>query len=102
MHARHPTFIRSVASIGTYSYGWDANKNKTSETITGTMSGYGATVGTSGYDDEDRLVNWERDDTNLDQSWNLSLVGDWDSYTENTAVQNRTHGDTHEVLTIGS
>jgi hypothetical protein len=31
----------SGASIGNLSYGWDANKNKTNEGITGTMSGYG-------------------------------------------------------------
>ena len=80
----------------------DNNKNKTSEGITGTMSGYGFDVGTSGYDDEDRLVNWERDDTNLDQSWDLSLVGDWDSITENTSTQYRTHGAAHEILTAAS
>ncbi|XZE56146.1 hypothetical protein SH139x_002227 [Planctomycetaceae bacterium SH139] len=91
----------SGAAIGTYSYGWDDNKNKTSESITGTMSGFGFTVGSSGYDTEDRLVNWERSDTNLDQSWNLSLVGDWDSITENSSTQNRTHGPTHELLSAG-
>ncbi|PNY36503.1 hypothetical protein C2E31_12985, partial [Rhodopirellula baltica] len=89
----------SGASIGNFSYDWDANKNKTSEGITGTMSGFGFDVGASGYDDEDRLVSWERDDNNLDQAWSLSLVGDWDSYTENASVQARTHGDTHELLT---
>ena len=62
--------------MGNYSYGWDSNKNKTSEAISGTLSGYGFAVGSSGYDDEDRLVNWERSDSSLDQSWNLSLVGD--------------------------
>ncbi|MEM6470525.1 MAG: RHS repeat-associated core domain-containing protein [Planctomycetota bacterium] len=90
------------AAIGNLTYGWDANKNKTSEGIAGTMSGYGFDVGTSGYDDEDRLVNWERDDTNLDQSWSLSLVGDWSSYTENGSTQNRTHGPTHELLTAAT
>ena len=83
-------------------YGWDNNKNKTSEGVTGTMSGYGFDVGTSGYDEEDRLVNWERDDTNLDQSWDLSLVDDWDSITENTSTQYRTHGAAHEILTAAS
>ncbi len=90
------------ASIGNLSYGWDDNKNKTSETITGTMSGYGFDVGTAGYDDEDRLVNWQRADNNLDQSWNLTSVGDWGSFTENANVQSRTHGPTHELLTIAS
>jgi RHS repeat-associated protein len=91
----------SGAAIGTYSYGWDSNKNKTSESITGTMSGYGFAVGSSGYDSEDRLINWERSDSNLDQSWDLSLVGDWDSITENSSTQNRTHGPTHELLSAG-
>jgi len=66
------------------------------------MSGYGFAVGSSGYDDEDRLVNWQRADTNLDQSWDLSLVGNWDTYTENASAQSRTHGPTHELLTVAS
>lgn len=56
------------AAIGDLTYGWDANKNKTSESIGGVMSDYGFSVGSSGYDDEDRLVNWERSDSGLDQS----------------------------------
>lgn len=81
------------STIGNYAYSYDANDayvandNKTAETI-------------SGYDDENRLVNWERDDTNLDLSWNLSDVGDWDSFTENAVTQNRTHDDTHELTAI--
>jgi RHS repeat-associated protein len=90
------------AAIGDLSYGWDANKNKTSEAIGGVMSGYGFSVGSSGYDDEVRLVNWQRTDTNLDQSWNLSAVGNWNSITENSSTQNRTHGPAHEMLTVAS
>jgi RHS repeat-associated protein len=90
------------AAIGNLTYGWDANKNKTSESIGGTMSGYGFDVGGNGYDSEDRLVNWERSDSNLDQSWNLSLVGDWTSITENATSQNRTHGPTHELVSVAS
>ena len=33
--------IDHSGSIGDYSYTWDENKNKTSESITGVMSGYG-------------------------------------------------------------
>ena len=51
------------------------------------------------YDHEDRLVNWQRSDSNLNQSWDLSLVGDWDTFTENASAQSRTHGPTHELLT---
>ena len=89
----------SGAAIGDLTYGWDANKNKTSESIGGVMSGYGFTAG---YDAEDRLTSWDRADTNLDQSWNLSPVGDWNSITENSSVQNRTHGPAHELLTAAS
>ena len=66
------------------------------------MSGYGFDVGTSGYDDEDRLVNWERDDSNLDQSWSLSLVGDWNSITENSSTETRVHGSAHEIISAAS
>ncbi len=87
----------SGAAIGNLTYGSDANKN--SEGISGTLSGYGFNVGGSCYDEEDRLVNWERSDNNLDQAWNLGLVGDWNSITENALAQSRTHGPTHELLT---
>jgi hypothetical protein len=30
------------------------------------------------------------------------LVGDWDSITENSSTQYRTHGDAHELLTADS
>ena len=89
------------ANIGDLSYNWDANKNKTSEVITGTMSGYGFTVPNSGFDSEDRLVESNRSDGNLDQVWALSDVGDWDSITTEGSIQSRTHGPSHELLTAG-
>lgn len=88
------------ASIGNLSYAWDDNKNKTAETIGGTMSGYGFSVGSSGYDNEDRLVNFNRTDGNLDQSWSLSNVGDWNSVTTEGTAQSRTHGPTHELTAV--
>lgn len=91
----------SGAAIGNLSYGWDDNKNKTAETISGTMSGYGFSVPTSGYDNENRLVSYSRSDGNLDQSWSLSEVGDWDSVTTEGTTQSRTHGPTHELLSAG-
>ena len=48
------------APIGTYSYAWDANKNKTAETITGVMSRFSFSTGASGCDDEDRLTSYTR------------------------------------------
>jgi len=66
------------------------------------MSPFGFTVPTSGDDDEDRLVGWNRADSNLDQSGNLSPVGDWNSVTENATTQSRTHGSAHEILTAAN
>ncbi|MEO1527314.1 MAG: RHS repeat-associated core domain-containing protein [Planctomycetota bacterium] len=95
------SIVFAGAAIGNLSYGWDANKNKTRETITGTMSGYGFDVGTMGHNDDDQLVNWERDDTNLDQSWGLTPVGDWNSFIENGAVTTRSHNPAHEITSGG-
>ena len=61
------------------------------------MSGYGFSSTT--YDDEDRLTGWNRADNALTKSWSLSAVGDWNSVTENSTTQSRTHGPTHELLT---
>jgi hypothetical protein len=93
-HTRHLPRA-SILERATY----DMNKNKTAETIGGVMQPYGYTAT---YDDDDRLATWTRDDSNLTQSWNLSPVGDWTSFTENSVVQNRTHGPTHELLSINS
>ncbi|MFO0941879.1 MAG: RHS repeat-associated core domain-containing protein [Pirellulales bacterium] len=92
------TFTGSGTSIGNLSYAWDNNHNKTSETITGTMSNYGFSIPTGGYDSEDRLVSFNRT-SGLSQSWSLSAVGDWNSVTTNGTAQTRTHGPTHELLT---
>ena len=66
------------------------------------MSNYGFTTGASGYDDADRLKNWNRSDGGLDHSWDLSLVGDWNSQTENTQSTSFTHNNVHELTAVGS
>ena len=68
------------------------------------MSNYGFTTGASGYDDADRLKNWNRSDGGLDHSWDLSLVGDWNSQTENrnTQATSFTHNNVHELTAVGS
>ncbi|MFN7731626.1 MAG: RHS repeat-associated core domain-containing protein [Pirellula sp.] len=91
----------SDTSIGNLSYTWDANKNKTSETITGVMSGYGFTAAGTSYDFEDRLTGFSRASGTFTQGWNLTSVGDWTSVTTNGTAQSRTHGPTHELLTAG-
>ncbi len=77
-------------------------KSKTAETRTGAMVNWGWSTGASGYDDEDRLVSWSRDDNNLSQSWTLTKEGDWSQFVENTTTENRTHGPAHELTAIGS
>ena len=93
--------IQSIATptVETLTYTYDANKNPTSETRSGVMAPYSWTTGPTGYDDEDRLKNWSR--TNGDsQTWNLSPVHDWQTTSINGAVQTRTHGPAHEILTM--
>ncbi|MCY2985682.1 MAG: RHS repeat-associated core domain-containing protein [Planctomycetota bacterium] len=93
------------ADIGNLGYSWDANKNKTAETIAGVMSGYGFTAAGTTYDSEDRLSGYRRAATSgtaaLAQTWSLTSVGDWSSVTTNGTAVTRTHGPTHELLTSG-
>ena len=95
----------SNTNIGNLGYSWDANKNKTAETIGGVMSDYGFTSSGTAYDDEDRLTGYQRAATSgsavLAQSWSLTSVGDWSSVTTNGTAVTRTHGPTHELLTSG-
>ena len=93
------TISYSNTNIGNLGYSWDANKNKTAETISGAMSGYGFTSSGTVYDDEDRLTGYQRASGSLNQSWALTSVGDWSSTTINGTAQSRTHGPTHELLT---
>ena len=95
----------SNTNIGNLGYSWDANKNKTAETIAGVMSGYGFTAAGTTYDSEDRLSGYRRAATSgaaaLSQTWSLTSVGDWTSVTTNGTAVTRTHGPTHELLTSG-
>jgi len=91
--------------IDRFSYSYDANKNVTGETRGGVMSGFSWNTdnsGAPGYDDEDRLVYWKHADSSQTQSWNLSLVGDWNSTTINGTQQNRTHNNVHELTAVDS
>lgn len=102
----HPGGVASNKQIGTYSYTWDANKNKTKETISGQISGYSfdTTLGNDpdGYDDEDRLTYFKRSNQANPQTWTLTDVGNWSSWSNFGTSQSRTHGNSHEVLTVGS
>ena len=93
-----PTAISSDIAGASFSYTYDANKNKLTEGISSPMANYGFSSTT--YDQADRLTAWNRTDGNLDQAWNLSLVGDWDTFTENLAQELRTHTTVHEIAAI--
>ena len=96
-------------SLDTFDYTYDANKNVVSETRSGVMAGYSWTTDNnlpgggvaSGYDAEDRLTHWQHTGTNpTTHDWNLSLVGDWNSFTDTGTTQTRTHTDVHEIASI--
>ena len=80
------------------SYKYDANKNELNEGISAPMANYG--FNSTRYDSADRLTAWNRTDGNLAQSWDLSLVGDWATFTENLVQELRTHTAVHEIATI--
>jgi len=97
----------TLASISTpnlpgYSYSYDANKNKTGETITGVLQPYGFSTGAAGYDNANRLVAWDRTDGNKNQSWTLTGTGDWSQFVDTGTTQTRTHNNVHEATAINS
>ena len=95
-----PTAITSDIAGASFTYTYDANKNKLTEGISAPMANYGFNSTT--YDSADRLTAWNRTDGNLDQAWDLSLVGNWATFTENQLQQTRTHDAVHQLTAIGS
>jgi RHS repeat-associated protein len=93
--------VQSIVTPGldSLTYGYDANKNLTSETRTGIMMPYSWSTGTSGFDAEDRLVSWTRANGDS-QTWALSNVRDWNTFTINGAAQTRSHAPAHEIQTM--
>ncbi|MDY0167567.1 MAG: RHS repeat-associated core domain-containing protein, partial [Thermoguttaceae bacterium] len=90
--------INAGVAGASFSYTYDANKNKLTEGISAPMANYG--FNSTAYDPADRLTAWNRTDGNLDQAWNLSLVGNWATFTENQVQQTRTHTAVHEIAAI--
>jgi RHS repeat-associated protein len=90
----------AVTGVGalSYSYTYDDNKNVLTETLGGGMSGYSFETG---YDEEDRLTSWDRDNGDS-QAWGLSPVGNWSTFTKNTVAESRTYNSVHELTAIGS
>ena len=107
-HDRQDDLVSAISDSGNvapFAYTYDANKNKLTETIdTGShpMHNYGFTVPTSGgYDQEDRLLNWQRVDA-YTQLWSLSNAGDWNSFDNTGTPVARTHDAVHELTQVGS
>jgi len=90
-----------VPSVTDFTYAYDPNKNKTTETD-GILPNYSWTtlpiIGGSGYDDKDRLVNWSRTGGDT-QTWNLTKEGNWASTVINGTTDVRTHNDVHQLIT---
>ncbi|MDA3960249.1 MAG: hypothetical protein PF961_05635, partial [Planctomycetota bacterium] len=84
-----------------YLYDYDANKRKTSETdqVRADLSQ------AFGYDDADRLTSWTRtgpgQPPSLTQSWDLSLVGDWQQTVVDGVAEGRDHNGVHELTDVG-
>ena len=93
-----PTAINSAIPGASFSYTYDANKNKLTEGISAPMANFG--FNSTAYDQADRLTAWNRTDGNLDQAWDLSLVGNWATFTQNQVQQTRSHTAVHEIATI--
>ncbi|MDZ7619829.1 MAG: RHS repeat-associated core domain-containing protein [Patescibacteria group bacterium] len=93
-----PTAINSGIPGASFTFTYDANKNKLTEGISTPMANFG--FNSTAYDPADRLTAWNRTDGNLDQAWNLSLVGNWATFTQNQVQQTRSHTAVHEIAAI--
>jgi RHS repeat-associated protein len=85
----------NTPGVTSFGYTWDANKRK----LTQTETGIPLNNQTYSYDDEDRLASFNRNNGD-NQTWNLSLVGDWNQFNNNGNVENRTHNAVHEITTV--
>ncbi|NRA39136.1 MAG: RHS repeat protein [Planctomycetes bacterium] len=92
---------KSPTTLLNLSYTYDANKRKRTE-----VDAQRALASQAfDFDDEDRLTSWSTDSTATNQSWTLSLVGDWDATVRtgaNPVTETRTHTDAHETTAVNS
>ena len=85
--------------LDSFDYTYDANKNVTNEIRSGVMSQYSWTSD-SGFDPANRLVSWNQTDNSRQLAWNLSPVGNWETFTDNGDTESRSHGLAHELSSI--
>jgi RHS repeat-associated protein len=87
----------TTPGVTAFGYTWDANKRKLSQTETGIPINNQVYT----YDNEDRLTGFSRNNGD-NQTWNLSLVGDWNQFNNNGNIENRTHNAVHELTTVNA
>lgn len=101
-YGRQDNLVTSISSnIVSFTYDYDANKNKLKETLGAPMANYGfGTTNQAVYDAEDQLTDWQRDDGNLHQQWALTPAGDWNPFTTNSVPQGRAHDPVHQFTQV--
>jgi RHS repeat-associated protein len=90
-------------TIDNLTYLYDSNKNKLSETRTGTMSAASWTTddfGSSGFNDENQLEFWKRTSGAPYQRWDVSNVGNWDEFEDNGTTYTNSYSAAHELEQI--
>ena len=88
----------NTPNVTNFTYTYDANKNPLTQGV-----GHNTTDNQAyDYDDEDRLVDFQRSGSGPNQAWQLSLVGDWDQFTNGASVETRTHNDVHELTAVNA
>lgn len=86
--------IQSIAVPGVTGFGYTYNANKNPLSQSNSVNSTDAQ--TYGYDADDRLTSFSRSNGDA-QSWSLSLVGDWSSFSNNGVPEARTHNVVHEL-----
>jgi RHS repeat-associated protein len=87
----------TTPGVTAFGYTWDANKRKLSQTETGIPTNNQVYT----YDNEDRLTGFNRNNGD-NQTWGLSLVGDWNQFNNNGNMENRTHNAVHELTAVNA
>lgn len=83
-----------IPGVTSFTYAYDAAKRKTAQ-VDGIASNRNQGFG---YDAASRLTSWNADSAS--QSWSLSLVGDWASFTRDGVSESRSHTAAHEISSI--
>ena len=98
---RADNLVASITTPGIHQLGYSYDRNKRVTQESNPLLPPEAQ--TYGYDSEDRLLDWKRGPVSTPaqtQSWNLSLVGDWQSTTRDGALETRTHNPVHEIVSL--